>query len=186
MNATTDPLVTDYLLTVERGLAPLPRHRRDEILDDLRDHLDAELGYAATEADVLNVLERLGDPTEIAAFARAEEGVVRAPRLVTEWVALGLLTLGGAMIPFVGWLVGVTLVWRSPVWTRGDKLMATLLPPFGPFGSLLLVMAAVGPTSSNVQAVLLVIALVALMVAPFITYLQLSDALRDYAEDVSA
>jgi hypothetical protein len=30
------------------------------------------------------------------------------------------------VIPLLGWVVGVALVWLSRLWTTGDKLIATL------------------------------------------------------------
>jgi hypothetical protein len=78
-----------------------------------------------TEAGVRTVLERLGDPADIAAEARERFGVpppdprVPTPRL--EIIALVLL-----VIPFLGWVVGVILVWLSRIWTTRDQLIGTL------------------------------------------------------------
>jgi hypothetical protein len=140
MNATSDPLVTDYLREVERGLAPLPRGRRAEVLADLREHLDAALAQAATEADVRNALDRLGAPAEVAGAALDEAGVRRhGGGTGPEWWALALLGPGSLFVPVLGWLGGITMVWMSRVWSRGEKLLATLVFPFGWFGSLMFV-----------------------------------------------
>jgi hypothetical protein len=41
------------------------------------------------------------------------------------WLLFGCLVFG------VGWLVGVNLLWRSPTWTRSEKLLGTLVLPGG-------------------------------------------------------
>ena len=42
----------------------------------------------------------------------------------TPW--LEVIALVALVIPFLGWVVGVVLVWLSRLWTTGDKLIATL------------------------------------------------------------
>ncbi len=45
------------------------------------------------------------------------------------------------MVPLLGWLVGVILLWISPRWTSKDKLLGTLIWPGGllaPIGLLLI------------------------------------------------
>jgi len=44
-----------------------------------------------------------------------------------EVAALILLLIGGVVIPFLGWLVGVVLLWSSKVWSTRDKLLGTLI-----------------------------------------------------------
>jgi len=136
MNATTDPLVRDWLRTVERGLAPLPRHRRGEVLGDLREHVEGALAGASSEADVRDVLARLGDPGEVAAAARAEEGLgpVRS-RPWLEWAGLALISVG-SLVPFLGWTAGIVLVWASDVWRTWEKVLASVLYPLGWTGAL--------------------------------------------------
>lgn len=130
MNATLHPLAHAYLREVERGLAPLPRGRRDEIVADLREHLDASHVGAESEADVRNVLDRLGDPRDVAAAALAEAGVVEATaKPVMEWYAVGLLSVGSLMLPIAGWLLGIGMVWSSRIWRRWHKVWATLVVP---------------------------------------------------------
>jgi hypothetical protein len=40
-------------------------------------------------------------------------------------------TLFLLVVPVVGWLVGVVIAWRSTIWTRRDKVIATALGPGG-------------------------------------------------------
>jgi hypothetical protein len=71
MNMHTDPLVDDYLRRLDAAASALPAHRRDELVSEIRDHLQEALRQtpAGDKAAVRNVLERLGSPEEIAAAA---------------------------------------------------------------------------------------------------------------------
>ena len=71
MNVHTDPLVDDYLRRLDAAASALPAHRRDELVCEIRDHLQEALRQtpAGDKAAVRNVLERLGPPEEIAAAA---------------------------------------------------------------------------------------------------------------------
>lgn len=124
-------LVDDYIDGLARAAQSLPAARREELLDDVRSHV-AESG-ATTEAEVRNVLERLGSAEEILAeYEDAPGPPPRAePRLrFQEYAVLVLLPLGGFLF-IVGWLVGVALLWASDRWRTGEKLLATVFPPFG-------------------------------------------------------
>jgi hypothetical protein len=126
MTTRADGLVDRYLKDLEGELANLPANRRRELLDEVSEHIGAARAALGTEteADVRTVLERLGDPADIAAEARDRVDVPAmptkraAPRL--EVIALVLL-----VIPFLGWVVGVVLVWLSRLWTTRDKLIGT-------------------------------------------------------------
>ena len=43
------------------------------------------------------------------------------------------------VIPVAGWFVGLYFLWTSPVWTRREKVVATLVLPCGALGPLLLI-----------------------------------------------
>lgn len=128
-----DRLADDYLRELQRELRDLPRGRQQELLQEIGDHIDAALaeGSRHGEADVRNVLERLGDPAEIAEEARGRFGVRRTKPGVLEIGALILLPIGGLLVPLLGWVVGVILLWSSRLWTTGQKLAGTLLFPGG-------------------------------------------------------
>jgi uncharacterized membrane protein len=106
----------------------LPADRRNEILAEIEEHITEGLAEfdTPTEADVRNVLDRVGDPHEIATEARDRLGGsqmrARAPGL--EVIALVLLT-----IPLVGWVIGIVLIWVSALWTTREKTIATLVVP---------------------------------------------------------
>lgn len=48
-----------------------------------------------------------------------------------EVAALWLLLIGGIVLPVVGWIIGVVLLWASELWTRRDKLIGTFVVPGG-------------------------------------------------------
>lgn len=81
MSATSsqgDKLVAEYLDRARAAAAGLDPARREELLEDLREHIAAARAELSpeTEAGVRTILERLGDPAAIA----AEASVGDAPR----------------------------------------------------------------------------------------------------------
>lgn len=142
MNAV-DPLVADYLERLDRAAAALPADRRAELVLEIRDHITAAQAAGATgDADLREVLVRLGSPDEIAEAASddrppAAPGAYRRPGTGTELAAVLLLTLG-SLFPVAGWLAGAVLLWTSRRWRVREKLLGTLVVPFGPGGLLVL------------------------------------------------
>jgi uncharacterized membrane protein len=131
MNGTKTRPVESYLKRLDRSMRNLPPARRDEILDEVAEHIDESLAEieSPTEADVRNVLDRVGDPEEIAAEARQRFGIQPAQRRGTDIAAIPLLLLGGFTV--VGWFIGLVLLWISDVWTVRDKVIGTLIIPGG-------------------------------------------------------
>jgi uncharacterized membrane protein len=67
MKTDTQGLVDRYLKELERELRLLPRARRREVMDDVRSHIsEARAQTGDDEAGVRELLDRLGDPVEIA------------------------------------------------------------------------------------------------------------------------
>jgi len=127
-DSSLHPLARDYLKRLNKAAANLPRARRKELIGEIESHLSEALPAGASEAEALNVLERLGEPAEIV----AEAGAGQAPARVglNEWLAISLLLAGGFLF-VVGWFVGVVLLWSSRIWTLRDKLIGTLVLPGG-------------------------------------------------------
>ena len=142
MNGTRHREVGEYLRRLQRSMGDLPARRRDEILAEIEEHIAAGLAElpTPTEADVRNVLERVGDPADIAAEARERFGIKPARRRWTDPAAIILLLIGGFTI--VGWFVGVVLLWISDVWSTRDKIIGTLVVPGGLAGALGVTLAA--------------------------------------------
>jgi hypothetical protein len=139
MNATVaDRLVAEYLARLDAALRDLPTARREELLEQISEHIAtarAELGDQAGEAEIRTMLDRLGHPAAIAAEAGqppAESLESSQPRPGwREIAALVLLPIGGIVIPVIGWFVGVALLWSSDQWSARSKLIGTLVVPGG-------------------------------------------------------
>lgn len=95
-------------------------------------------------------LARLGEPEALAEAARAELGTRdERPTSPPAWspppepgarrgrvrpldvAAVVLLLIGGLVLPVVGWIVGVVLLWASDTWNWREKLLGTLVIPGG-------------------------------------------------------
>lgn len=148
----TDPpgtaAINSYIGRVDAAARGLSPDRRIELLDQLREHLDAvSRSPEATESSVLVAIDRLGDPTEIVASdvdlpAQSAATAIGAASSRRGWgpleiMAVVLLIGGGFVIPIIGPLAGLVCAWFSPAWTRGEKWIATALSS----GSILLVAA---------------------------------------------
>jgi hypothetical protein len=135
-------LVADYLRDLESQAARLPWNTRQELLEDVRSHIEVALdesgsGDAPDRAAVLRILGSLGDPSEIVGAALADAPPDPAPPaplpgsgLAVEATAVVLLLFGGFLF-LVGWFVGVGLLWTSQRWTLRDKLIGTFVLPGG-------------------------------------------------------
>ena len=90
MTTEADALILRYLQgRLEAELRDLPANRRQELLDEVGEHIAAARAALdpETEAGVRTMLERLGDPADIAAEARERFGVQRPPaRPATPWL----------------------------------------------------------------------------------------------------
>jgi hypothetical protein len=143
----TDPLVRDYLGRLQAAAWPLSSDRRDELLGEVREHIESALGTAGRrdEVTVRNVLERLGPPEEIVAaevdgepgaatsvLGTASAAVVPVAAPAPAWgalevIAIILLTAGAVFLPFVGPIAGLGLVWLSTRWTTREKVIASVI-----------------------------------------------------------
>ena len=181
MNATRPRLVEDYLKELDRSLAGLPSARRKEIVAHIEEHIEhqlSELGPTPSDSQMLDLLDRVGDPDELAAEARDRFDVpVPQPRW-TDYVALVLLPIGGILIPLLGWLAGVALLWSSKVWSDRDKLLGTLIVPGGLLLPVYLMGASIEPADSdNSSSALILLGLIVGVVGPCVTVLYLARKL---------
>jgi uncharacterized membrane protein len=119
----TDRLVEDYLGAVSYACADLPPERRDDLLADLREHIEAARAvlYQPTEAAIRTILDRLGEPSAIADEARLGEPpsrhtAVSAPaqqREVSRPVTL-VVVLGFVLVIIAVLVVGTVMA----LWNR--------------------------------------------------------------------
>ena len=221
MSTTPDKLVERYLKHLDVELDDLPRDRRREIVDEIAGHIAearADL-QPETEAGVRNILEGLGDPAEIATDARERFDVL--PREETRrrgpgWQEIGaliMLLVGGVVLPIIGWVVGVVLLWTSTIWNTRDKIIGTIFVPGG-LGTVLLLgvftltssgsCISGGPTVDNrghvtqpafetcsgqgtsTTEVLIIIGLIALVLAPIASAIYLAVRMRRASSPAAA
>lgn len=154
-------LIGDYLARLERATADLPVQERDELRDDIRSHLDEIHAAGASEAELRDALDRLGSPESIAEAAGATTPppptpapAARPSSRALDVLAVVLLLVGGIVIPGVGWVLGVVLLWVSSSWTVGERIVGTLILPGGLAAPLALgLFAARGGVCSSETAV---------------------------------
>jgi hypothetical protein len=112
MNVHTDPLVDDYLRRLDAATSALPAHRREELVSQIRDHLQEALRQtpADDEAAVRNVLERLGPPEEIADAATDPPPPGQPAAAYGQANALAIASVLAAVLWFAGFGAVLALV----------------------------------------------------------------------------
>src|SRR4249920_3763147 len=117
MNVTTDPLADDYLRRLDAAASALPAHRREELVSEIRGHLQEALRQAPAgdETAVRNMLERLGPPEEIAAAATdaTPPDQLAAPFRETNGSAIVSVVLGVLWLAGIGSLLALVFGYRA-------------------------------------------------------------------------
>ncbi len=118
----TRQTVEDYLDRLDRELADLPDDRRRELIGEIRGHIAEALASIPdpSEADVRNVLDRLGEPAEIAAEASNQLDIPHVTPSWRDWAAVVLLPFGALLFAVVG-------IWGVLGWVLGAILPALLV-----------------------------------------------------------
>jgi hypothetical protein len=144
------PLAAAYLDRLSSDARSLPRGARQELLADIESHLAEATTPAMSDAEVLTVLDRLGEPDEIVAAQEPNAVVTTWPsrRGAQEWAAIFLLLFGGFILG-IGWIAGVVLLWSSATWTTRDKWIGTLVLPGGLAISLIAIAIGLGATGGE-------------------------------------
>ena len=126
-----DQLIDGYLARLDAAAGDLPKAARQELVDDVRAHITEARTRETEETDaaILNILDRLGEPAAVVAEARERLGI-RAPQPYRP----GLLEVFAVILVLFFWPIGVILLWMSPAWHWRDKLIGTLVPPGGYLG----------------------------------------------------
>ena len=134
MTTQNEQVIDDYLDRLHYSLRDLPTSQRETIISEIVTHIDDAFDAEPddSEASLRNVLERVGDPDEIAAEARERLDIRSPTKSWREPAALVLLLVGGFLY-FIGWIVGVVLLWSSDVWSTRQKIIGTLVVPGGLF-----------------------------------------------------
>jgi uncharacterized membrane protein len=164
---STDPRIVGYLDALTQALKGLPEPSRTEVYDEIRQHIDDQLAQRGNDASAVpDILDRLGDPADIAREAGGDQAASPTPataKRTHELVALTVLEVGGLLagittfllvshlirggsafglsilVGFVGWLVGVILVCTSGRFSTADKVIGIVLFPGGFAGSLVVI-----------------------------------------------
>ncbi|MDP9225373.1 MAG: hypothetical protein M3P18_16325 [Actinomycetota bacterium] len=147
---SADREVAGYLKELDRHLSALPRRRRKEVLQEIADRIDESRQELGPDHPIAEVLDRVGDPRAIALEAIQEEGVPPPRSRWLEIAALIFLLPGSLLLPIVGWLIGVILLWTSSIWTLRDKIIGTLILPGGLLPAFFVFVAA-GCTRTEVN-----------------------------------
>jgi hypothetical protein len=132
-------ILNGYLARLEAEAAGLPRRERQDLIERVRVRITAARSWLVneTDADLLNLLDRLGDPAQLVA-----EELDRLGLSAPQPTEIGLVEIGALALTPLIWPVGVILLWASNAWNVRDKLIGTLVPP----GGLLASYAAFGLT----------------------------------------
>jgi hypothetical protein len=129
-----EQLIDGYLARLRVAATDLPASVRDELIEDMRAHI-AEARTRETEetdATILNILDRLGEPELLVAEARRRpDAVASAPSAEPGRYRPGILEIAALVLLAFMWPVAVILLWISPAWNIRDKIIGTLLPPGG-------------------------------------------------------
>jgi len=122
--AHADQIVEGYIARLELALAALPATRRAELIEDVRSHIADGRAALVDESDamLLELVERLGDPGAIAGEELERDDMPRTAPIVLEprW---GWLELAAVVLTVIIWPIGAILMLLSPVWTRREKII---------------------------------------------------------------
>jgi hypothetical protein len=129
-----DQLIDGYLARLRAAASELPRAARDELMADVESHIAEARSRDSNETDaaILNILDRIGEPTAVVGEARERLGVPAEAPYRSGFLEIAALVL----VPLL-WPVGVILLWTSAAWKVRDKLIGSLLPPGGFLGIIL-------------------------------------------------
>jgi hypothetical protein len=133
--AAIDQLVSDYLESLRIATADLPPAERDELSANIVEHITTSMDELdpPNEAAVRTILNRLGDPADIAAEARIQSTrALTAPASAPgpgwlEWGGVAMLAIGSYVLPVIGTVAGLTMISMSRWWSTRQKVVAALL-----------------------------------------------------------
>ncbi|QYH34764.1 DUF1700 domain-containing protein [Salinibacterium sp. M195] len=148
MTDRTTEVVTNYLRELNDALHGLDDAVRRDIVDGAREEL-----HGLTPAEAQQRIAALGDPAFIASEASDASPVTTArpaaesAREGTGYVVTAslLVALGGVIVPVLGWLAGLIMVWMSRQWWRWEKVVASLVAPVVSVLAIVLLLSSGSP-----------------------------------------
>jgi hypothetical protein len=101
--AHASQIIDGYLRRLDAEMSNLPPGRRKELHGQIAEHIDQARSELAeeTDADLLTILDRLGEPDEIVAAARTTLALPAGNPSPLEIVALVLIGVGGVVLPLL-------------------------------------------------------------------------------------
>lgn len=177
MTATTHELIEDYLRRLDTAAAELPPARRAELVAEIREHITVALaeGPDQGEAAVRTVLDRLGDPEDIAreaagqAAPKAVTGATGGPLSAAKVLpglgaalVLATLTLLAETAGWIALLIAAVLGWTLIRWPLRQKLLIVVVWPVG-FGLVAASLAAAGDALGLLGAVTVAVGTIVLV-----------------------
>ncbi|MHB1582717.1 MAG: PASTA domain-containing protein [Acidimicrobiales bacterium] len=119
-----DGLIDNYLRRLDAALGPLPTARRQQLLTEITEHLHEARSALPdqTEAAVRDLLDRVGQPEDIAAEALADQSDPRR-RWSTRRLAVGLIGL--AVLLGLGAALALNFIGGGPSSTKTYNPSAT-------------------------------------------------------------
>lgn len=133
MQETDDQWSQRVLRSFENAIKVVPIERRELLMKDVCEEVD-RLRASRQSVDAKEVersIEELMEKVVVSAGMDAPPPTGKVT--LREWLTPGLLLLGGFIV-IVGWVIGIVFLWSSPKWTKWDKVLATMIWPFGYFG----------------------------------------------------
>jgi hypothetical protein len=126
-NTPANAQIADYMARLRTALQDIWAPRRDQIIADVEDHIAAALDEMKdpTPADIANLLERIGDPEQIAAAALSDDPGLAPPSAarpgqgpgwvapVTSGLAIASLVLSILWLAGLGSLLAIILGFLS-------------------------------------------------------------------------
>ena len=125
------PLVEDYLRSLRHEAARLPESQAGELVADIDEHLEVALPEGATEAEVRNVLERLGTPAELVDAAGPPPPAPGSRSFASPTGAIICLLAAEILCVLLPvsvpvWILGLVMMARAQVWDERQKWLGFL------------------------------------------------------------
>jgi len=121
--------VSAYLHDLDAQLVRVP----EPVASQVREGIAEEL-HSLSPAVARQRMEQLGDPARIANEARRDSAVIEeslSPGLHLHAyivVTASLIAVGGILVPVLGWVAGIVMLWLSHAWRPLEKIIATVTP----------------------------------------------------------